>query len=176
MEALLNPEVIIKKCDFFVGAKVADFGCGHGHLSLLIAKEIGNEGKLYAFDILDEALEGIENKASALNLRNIEIKKTNLALNESTGLRKNSVDFVLAANMMFQNPDDDKFNILKEAFRILKQNGKLIVIDWSLHGSLGPKNHKVDIEKIKNMALSIGFKINDIFNVGLSHWGIIFIK
>lgn len=176
MDEFLNSENIIKKCNFFVGAKVADFGCGHGHLSLLIAKEVGQEGRIYAFDVLDEALEGILNKAEIFGFKNIEAKKANLALSKSTGLRDKSVDFVLAANMLFQNSDKDKEAILKEAYRILKSDAKLIVVDWAKHAPFGPSGHKVDIEKIKDMAFKIGFKIHEIFNAGMSHWGAIFIK
>lgn len=176
MEGLLEPETIVKMCGFFVGAKVADFGCGHGHLSLPIAKEIGSEGALYAFDVLNEALEGLKRKAQLAGLNNIEVKKANLALKKSTALRDGSLDFVLAANMMFQNPDSDKKEILKEAYRVLKKGGKLIVIDWSVHSPIGPKNHKVDAQKIKALATAIGFTEQKSFNVGLSHWGIIFIK
>ncbi len=176
MDGLLNPEDIIRKCAFFNGAKVADFGCGHGHLTLLIAKEIGNEGKIYAFDILDEALEGLLRKAHSFGFKNIEAKKTNLALPQSTALRENSCDFVFAANMMFQNPDEDKIKILNEAYRILKHGGKLIVIDWSNKASFGPKEHKIDSEKFKEKALQVGFNFLESFNAGIAHFGLIFVK
>lgn len=176
MDGLLNPEVIVKKCGFFHGAKVADFGCGHGHLSLLIAKEIGESGKIYAFDILDEALEGLLRKARISGFNNIDVQKTNLASLNSTALRDDVCDFVFAANMMFQNSDDDKNKILSEAHRILKRGGKLIIIDWSTNSTFGPKKHKVDSDKIKEAVLKIGLSFLESFNAGIAHFGMIFVK
>ena len=171
----LNPEKVIKDFNIKKGMEIADFGCGAGYFTIPIAESVGKNGKVYAFDVLRTALESVRSKARVNGLENIELIRTNLELPNGSGLNNSSVDIVLMANILFQSPK--KSAILKEAGRILKKGGRLIVIDWKNDQPMGPpKKFIVSKDLVKNLAEKKGLKFDREIPAGNRHWGIIFIK
>ena len=63
MSGLLNPSEIIKKLPITPGMTIADFGAGSGFFSLALAKELKNNGRVIALDILEKALEALRTRA-----------------------------------------------------------------------------------------------------------------
>jgi ubiquinone/menaquinone biosynthesis C-methylase UbiE len=171
----LKPEEIINQLNIAKGMQVADFGCGAGYFVIPAAKLVGDEGKVYALDILDSALESVRSRARIEGLFNIITKHCNLEVLMSSQIDNNSVDLVLLSNILFQS--NDKAGIIKEAVRILKKNGSLAIIDWLPGQFLGPsKDLIVPLEDIKKMAENNGTKFNKNISIDTYHWGMIFIK
>jgi ubiquinone/menaquinone biosynthesis C-methylase UbiE len=77
-------------------------------------------------------------------------------------------------NLLFQV--DDKYGSLGEAKRVLKNNGILLVIDWTKDAPIGSKEGRVSAEEIKEMASRVGFVLEKEFKAGNFHWGLIFKK
>ena len=78
--------------------------------------------------------------------------------------------------MLFQNKHPEK--IVREGTRMLKQEGKMLVIDWKEgRFPFGPKaDVKIKHDEVDNLALTAGLKkIKDI-EVGKFHYGILFEK
>ncbi len=138
--SFVDPAHIIKKIGMKPGDKVADFGCGPGYFSIPIAKYVGEEGDVYAFDVLPSALEALESQSKMLGIDNIKIKRVNLEKENASGLESESVDWVILKNILFQN--DKKKNIIREAYRILKIGGRILVMEWGNNLSFGPKKEK----------------------------------
>lgn len=171
----LNPGEIIKYLSIVKGMKVADFGCGAGYFVIPTAKIVGDEGKVYALDVLDTALESVRSRARIEGLFNIITKRCNLEILGGSQIDNDSMDLVLLSNILFQS--DDKVGIIKEAIRILKKDGRLAIIDWLPGQFLGPsKNLIVSIEKVKEMAESNGGKFVQNVSIDTYHWGMIFKK
>ena len=135
---LINPKDIVEReLGLAPGMKVADFGCGSGHFTTEIAKQIGRDGMVYAFDVQEEALSAVKSRASAMDIDNIETARINLEIEKSTALTGGLVDLVIISNMLFQV--ENKEAVAREAFRILKLGGKVIVIEWDVSSALaGP--------------------------------------
>ena len=118
---LLNPEKILARTNIREGMRVADFGCGAGHITILVAQKVGEDGKVTALDIMEDKLDSVRARGKAAGLENIDTVRTNLEVGGSSGLADGSQDIVILATILFQS--QKKADILKEAARVLKSAG-----------------------------------------------------
>ena len=170
----MNPDNIIAELEISSGMIVADFGCGAGYFTIPIAKIVKNSGKVYAIDVLTSALEDISSKAKLYGLLNIETMRANIEVVGGTKIKDSSVDFVLLANVLFQCNDYD--SVFKEAKRVLKNNGKIIAIDWiPKEVPLGPKfEHCLSENDMKKLAIKNELKFVKKIGAGGHHYGMVF--
>lgn len=173
----LNPEEIVKSIGVRPGAVVADFGAGFGHYTLAAAKLAGNSGKVYAIDIQKNLLESIKSNTESKNLDNVEIIWSNIENEEGSRLADASVDSVIISNLLFQV--DNKENVAKEAYRVLKPGGLAAVIDWDKDAeeNIGPaESGKIGKEACEKLFSESGFEKDSEFRAGKSHFGLLFKK
>jgi len=172
----LDPENIVSGFNVTKGMKVADFGCGAGYFTILLAEKTGEEGRVYAVDVQEPALDNVRAKARANGLNNIDTIRANLEVMGSSGLTDNSQDMVLLANILFQS--GKKAEIIKEAKRVLKSKGKLIIIDWKngVNGFGPPHELRLDVPKIQQIATKDGFEFEHNLDAGQFHFGLVFKK
>ena len=128
MEAggFLHPEQVIQQINFSPKQIVADFGCGAGYFTVLMAQAVGPDGQVFACDVQEPPLETVLSKAKTANVFNIKTIHCNLETPQSTKLAANSVDWIMLANILFQSQKKD--TIIEEAKRILKPTGKIITV------------------------------------------------
>ena len=169
----LNPVQAVENFGLELGMQVADFGAGAGHFTKAMADIIGGSGKVTAIDILDSAIETIEGQKRISGLFQIQTSKSNLEKPNGSNLPDASQDLVLCANILHQvqNPQ----NILNEAYRILKLQGKLFVIDWFEQGIIGPPQ-RIPKDLVEKLATEIGFKKTGEIDAGGLHYGLEFKK
>lgn len=176
----MNPESILREIDVKVGNKVADFGSGAGYFTIPLARAVGDEGKVWAIDVLRSALDIIESKAKLERLFNIETIRGNLEMPGGSRLKEKSADIVLLSNILFQSRKHSE--ILKEAKRVLKDDGRLVIIDWIPERChlLGPgqpgAGWPLSQELAEKEAEGVGFKLERKFSAGAYHYGLIFKK
>jgi len=166
----------IRNLNLKENSKIADFGAGSGHYTLAAAERVRMSGQVYAIDVQKEILSKIQTTARERGLRNIQVVWGDLDKIGGSKLRENMVDAVIISNVLFQS--ENKENLSKEAFRILKQGGEVMLIDWSdSYGGIGPAlGDVVSEEEGKKIFENTGFKFDKSFNAGDHHWGIIFKK
>jgi ubiquinone/menaquinone biosynthesis C-methylase UbiE len=170
----LQPEEILKQLNIGKDMIIADFGCGAGYFAIPLAK-FAQQGKVYALDILETALQSVQSRAKLEGLFNIEPRRCNLEISNSSGLGNNSLDLVLLANILFQSTK--KADIIKEGKRVLKKGGQMIIIDWKPNQPMGPPDKLiVSLDSAKEMAEKQGLKFKKDFPVDKYHWGLIFEK
>lgn len=166
----LSPKSTLDQTTISAGWQVADFGCGSGHFTLEAARRVGDTGLVYAIDVLDSALETIESSAKVEGLENITCMRANLEKEKGTEIVTNTIDLVIAKDIFFQNKE--KKNILKEAFRILKSDGWLLVVEWGgEQRTIGP-NVSLRIPE-KEMYATVeenGFRVEKKLSVGDYHY------
>lgn len=169
----LHPEKVLEELEIKPGMQIADFGSGHGYFAIPLAKIVGQEGKIFALDVLKTALEAVGGKAKLEGVSNITTIWSNLELKNGSKLQSQSMDLVILANILFQS--QKKSEIITEAKRVLKSNGKLVIIDWQPKGVLAPKQgwlitDKEAIALVQNQ----GFKLEKEFDTDNHHYGLVF--
>jgi len=171
-----DPENNIKQFALAPGMMVADFGSGSGFYSMAIARAVAPGGKVFAVDIQKDLLQKLKNGAKQNNLNNIDIVWGDLEHLGGTKLRESSLDAVVICNLFFQIENKD--GLCLEAKRILKPNGRVLVVDWAgSFAGIGPQEKDV-IPKMKmtNIFQDHGFKLDREISAGAEHYGLIFRK
>lgn len=139
MEGFINPAEFLRvHLKLAPGMKVADFGSGSGHFTIPAAYYVGEHGEVVAIDVLEEHLRLIQKLARDRNLFHVRTVRANLEKPRASGLKDASRDVVLLVNILFQNKD--KHAILKEARRVLKPQGRALIVDRNPSGILTPEN------------------------------------
>jgi len=172
----LKPESVLEVWDVRPGDKIADFGCGAGFFVMPLAQRVGSQGKIYALDIRPEALEATRAKARLFHLLNVDTIRADLEMSLGSGLKNESVDKILIANILFQA--ENKNALIVEALRILKVGGSLAVIEWSDEKNIGGPSldHRLGKSETKQLFEKGGFAFFKEFNAGSHHYGLIFKK
>jgi len=174
---LLDVNFILSKAQISEDMKVADLGCGaSGHFVFPAAKIVGKGGKIFAVDILKTVLEETNKRVKQDNLDNIKTVWSNLEIFKATKIESGSLDVVLLINTLYQS--HKRPEILREAIRMLKKGGKLLVVEWrNISSPFGPPaEERVKVDLLKAGGRKLGLEIEDEFEAGQYHYGILFIK
>lgn len=170
----LQPEEILRQIDIHDDMNIADFGCGNGYFSIPMA-EIAEQGRVYALDVMKDSLEVVDSKAKLKNISNIKTVHCNLENSKGSKLNSESIDLVLLRNILFQS--QKKSEIIKEAKRILKDNNKLVIIEWIKASSLAPKDGwLISKEEAQQLIKLEGFDFEKELSIDNHHYGLIFRK
>lgn len=174
---LINANLIITKAGIEERMKVADLGCGaSGHFTFPAAKAVGKKGKVYAVDILKTVLEGVKRRIEQENAENIEVVWTDLEIFGATKIESGSLDVAMLINTLYLS--HKRVEILREALRMLKKDGRLLIVEWENTASpMGPPiEERVKEESLKAAAPKLGLKLEEEFEAGQYHYGLVFSK
>ena len=168
-----DPASNLAKLGLTHGMKVVDLGAGSGFYSVMAARTVGADGRVYSIDVQKDLLDRIRSVGAAEGLRTIEVVWGNAEKIGGTKLREGIADRVVASNILFQIEKPDEFAL--EVKRLLKPGGKVLVVDWSETSPMSPKTI-FPIDKAKVLFEKSGFKTEQQFNAGEHHYGIIFTR
>ena len=175
---VLDPGKIVPIFNLTSGDHVADFGSGHGYFAILMAHAVGANGKIYAIDIQRPMLDVVRTKSKLENLLNIECIWSDLEEPLGSKLKDNFIDLVFIGNALFQA--EQKENMLKEAWRILRPDARMAIIEWDpaqQNNSFGPPNVlRIDKERVIHLCSNLSFVLEKEFDAGKDHYGLLFKK
>lgn len=171
-----DPQKNIDQFGLGAGSYVADFGAGSGFYTFAAARAVGSGGRVYAVDVQKDLLTKIKNQAQLISVNNVDIVWADIENLGGTKLRDQSIDAVIAANIFFQL--DNKEGACREIKRILKKNGRVLVVDWSSSfGGMGPESSSVfDHSKARELFEKNDFTLDKDITAGAQHYGLIFRK
>lgn len=168
----LDPGTIVANFEIQTGMNVADFGAGAGHFAFAMASVVGAEGRVYALDIREQMIEVVNGYVRLHNVPQITTITCNLETKNGSTLQEESLDFVLCSTILHQvnNP----FMVLKEAFRVLKPAGKIVIIDWEENNKLVKLGKVFTQQDALNTLTQCGFTFKEaLADAGDHHYGII---
>ena len=173
-KGFFKPEKVLKILQLDKSIRdVADFGCGYGTFTIPAAKIVG--GKVYAIDIEPEMVKGTEKKARENKLGNVETILRDF-VSRGSGLKDKSVGYVMLFNILHTDKPE---KLLREAYRILRNGGKLGIIHWN-YDSTTPRGPPMEIrpkpEQCIEWATNSGFNSPRKYDLKPYHYGIVMEK
>lgn len=121
------------------GETVVDLGSGGGLDCFLAAKKVGVTGKVIGVDMTVEMLERARANCKKGNYNNVEFRLGEI---ENLPVADNTADAIISNCVI--NLSTNKERVFKEAFRVLKPKGRLMVSDMVLLKDL-PKKVKSNV-------------------------------
>ncbi len=171
-----NPKRNIEQFSLETGMEVADFGAGAGYLAVEAAEAVGKSGRVYVIDIQQELLTKATHLAKEHHLESIIFIHGDLEKENGSTLPDEGVDAVIISNLLFQV--ENKEMVLNEAHRILKKDGRVLIVDWrDSFGGVGPQpEYVLQEDEVRSMVEKIGFDFVSNIDAGAYHYGLIFKK
>lgn len=148
----LKPDATLKSIGLKEGDVFCDIGVGPGIFSIPAA--IVTHEAVYAIDTSQDMLEIVSQKSKTQGLDNIVLINPD---GFSYPISDGECDIVLLCTVIHEI--DDTTALLREIFRILKPQGKLVIIEfYKKQTQMGPPlNHRISEEQLKEIAKQNGF-------------------
>src|SRR2546426_546649 len=122
------------------GETVLDLGSGAGVDAFLAAREVGPEGRVIGVDMTPAMIDRARANASKGGYANVEFRLGEI---EHLPVPDASVDLIVSNCVVNLSPEKDR--VFREAFRVLKPGGRMLVSDLVLEEPL-PKETRESIE------------------------------
>lgn len=175
-DGFFDPPTILKKLGLTDQCgNVLEFGCGYGTFTIPAAQIVG--GTVYALDIDPEMLATTKAKTEAAKLHNVDLHRRDFSV-DGSGLSDGAVDYVMLFNILHAA---ERMAMLKEAWQVLTDNGRLAVIHWN-YDPTTPRGPSMSIrprpEECRSCAEQVGFVLMPPGQIDLPpyHYGFVFEK
>jgi ubiquinone/menaquinone biosynthesis C-methylase UbiE len=141
-------EEVLRKIGVRNGQTVLDFGCGRGNYAIPAARIVGKEGRVYALDKNQKALDELMQRAENEELRNVTRIDTSGEV--EIRLKDRSINVVLLYDIFWYFPltDERLPKLLSEVYRVIADDGLL---------SVYPKH--INSEQLRDKIERSGFKL-----------------
>ena len=148
-----NPEDILDAIELNRSYVAADLGCGSGFLTIPLSRKVK---KVYGIDMQKEMLKYLEQK---INNQRIENITPLLSKENEIPLENESLDLLISTNTLHEFSDKEK--IIQEMHRVLRQEGKAVIVDFKKEntGSGPPVAIRLSKDQAKLLFEKNGFTV-----------------
>ncbi len=119
------PTKLVEALKLQPGQVIADIGAGSGILSVMMAKQVGETGKVLAVDVQQEMLDLLDKKLTAQGVTNVEGR---LGTEKTPQLEPASVDLAIMVDVYheFAFP----YEMMSEISKSLKPGGRVVFVEY----------------------------------------------
>jgi ubiquinone/menaquinone biosynthesis C-methylase UbiE len=173
--SLLDAKKLLLAAGIREGMRVADFGAGRsGHFVFPAAQLVGEEGMVYAVDVVKDTLEMINGRCKLFSLLNLDTVWGDFERPGGVGIQEHSLDIVLLVNNLWCV--EDIAAMLSEVRRVLKEGGQLFVVDWrrkTTYPAAPPQEKRLDAMQAEALLMKEGFAKTLDVSAGEYSWGML---
>jgi ubiquinone/menaquinone biosynthesis C-methylase UbiE len=152
-----NSNLTVEKLPVEKNSVVADIGAGTGYYTFKICNRVP-QGRVYAVEIQDDAVNYLKNKAGQLDAKNVTVVK---GKEDSPDLPENSLDLAMMVDVYHELTYPHE--MLQNIKRSLKPHGKLLLVEYRAED---PKVeikelHKMSVKQVTKELKANGFKLTE---------------
>jgi ubiquinone/menaquinone biosynthesis C-methylase UbiE len=125
---LQPPDKLIKRSGISKKMTVLEIGCGSGAYTIFMAREVGEQGRVYALDIQSAMLKQFRKKLDIQENKDINNIVPILGSAYDLPFENHSIDLICMITVLQEIPD--RLKALKEAIRVLKSKCILAVTEF----------------------------------------------
>lgn len=159
--------LLIKSLKLKPGMIVADIGAGSGVISMMMAREIGPEGKVLAVDIQQEMLDRLKKNYERAGIENIVPVKSH---EKSPKLKPGTVDLIIMVDVYheFSFP----YEMTAELAKALKPGGRIAWVEYRKEDVTVPIKlvHKMTEAQVKKEASQPEFGLKFVETIRVLPW------
>ncbi len=123
-----NPVALAKLKE---GEIVLDLGSGGGIDVFFASKKVGPKGKVIGIDMTEKMIKKSRETAKKYGYKNVEFRLGEI---ENLPVENNSVDAIISNCVINLSPDKEK--VFREAYRVIKPSGRIMISDLVTVGNL----------------------------------------
>lgn len=167
--AELSPIDTLKRAGFKDGMVLCDIGAGTGVFSIPASQISSNH--IYALEKSDDMIELLEKRILDNKIKNLIVKKVE---SDILPMEDHVCDLVILITVLHHI--DDKKTMVDEIRRILKDTGRLMIIEFHKRdtGSGPPVEMRISKEELEQFAKTNNLIIIEKFELGDNFYGYIF--
>jgi ubiquinone/menaquinone biosynthesis C-methylase UbiE len=159
-DAWQKPKAVVERLAISPGSRVADLGAGGGYFTWHLAGAVGPQGKVYAVEIDETALDIITKEMRSRGITNVTPVRTET----SDAKLPEPVDLVFSCDT--HHHMKDRVAYFQSLARSLKTDGRVAILDFHPHGFFsGLLGHGTAEEDVRREMEAAGYQLESDFNI-----------
>lgn len=157
----LSPVDTLKRVGFKEGMSLCDIGAGTGVFAFPATEMSSSDS--YALEKSDDMIEVLEKRIVERQIENLKVRKVESDL---LPMEDNICDIVILVTVLHHI--DNKKTLVSEIKRMLRENGRLMIIEFHKNEISGgpPIEMKISKEELEDFAKDYSLKTLDSFDLG----------